>query len=261
MNGKLYIRLRVSDRATHVSDGYAHAPFHYLPPRVFPGEPPLLTIVNSSGGVIGGDELDMRIDLDPGAMLTLRTQAATKLYRSRGKPARSLCRFCLGDDARLDYFPDEIIPFTGSDYEQRTTIELGPGAMALVGEVVTVGRLARGERLAFTRLSLDLRCTEGGRLLLRDRAEIRPAQQHLTSRAVLAAATVWGAFYYFTMNPVEAGLVERIDEALCAVESGVGGASRSLCGVTGRVASSSVHAVHESLQMAREVVLGDGALN
>jgi urease accessory protein len=261
MQGQLYIRVGVSDGSTHVSDCYAHAPFHYLPPRAFPGEPPLLTIVNSSGGVLGGDQLDMRIELDPGTMLTLRTQAATKLYRSRGEAARSHCRFSLGADARLDYFPDEIIPFAGSDYEQITMIDLSSGATALVGEVVTVGRLARDENLAFTRLALDLRCTGDGRLLLRDRAEIRPAEQPLTARAVLAAATVWGAFYYFTMEPVESGLIEGIDGALCAVDGGVGGASRSLCGVIGRVAATSVQAVHEALQGAREVVLRDGAWN
>jgi len=255
MEGKLHIRLGVSDGSTHVSECYAHAPFHYLPPRAFPGEPPLLTIVNSSGGVLGGDRLEMKIDLDPGAMLTLRTQAATKLYRSGGDAARSLCQFSLGADARLAYFPDEIIPFAGSDYEQRTMIDLSSGATALVGEMVTAGRLARDERFAFTRLALDLGCTGDGRLLLRDRAEIRPAEQHLTSEAVLAGATVWGAFYYLTTNPVEAGLVGGIDEALCAIEGGVGGASRSLCGVIGRVAAASVQAVHESLQGAREVAL------
>lgn len=260
MKGKLHIRLSVGDGSTHVSECYAHAPFHYLPPRAFPGEPPLLTIVNSSGGVLGGDQLAMKLELDPGAMLTLRTQAATKLYRSKGEGARSSCRFSLGADARLDYFPDEIIPFAGSDYEQRTMIDLSSGATALVGEVVTAGRLARDERFAFTRLALDLRCTGDDRLLLRDRAELRPAEQRLTTAAVLAGATVWGAFYCLTMNPVDAGLVEGIDEALCAVEGGVGGASRSLCGVIGRVAATSAEAVHESLHRAREIALQDGAL-
>ena len=261
MKGKLHVRLSAGDGSTHVSDGYAHAPFHYLPPRAFAGEPPLLTIVNSSGGVLGGDQLEMRIELDPGAMLTLRTQSATRLHRSNGEAACSLCRFSLGADARLDYFPDEIIPFAGSDYEQLTMIDLAPGATALVGEVVTAGRLAREERFAFTRLALDLRCTGGGRLLLRDRAEIRPAEQHLAAKAILAEATVWATFYYFTLSPLEGGFVERIDEALCAVESGVGGASRSLCGVIGRVAATSVQAVHEALHRAREIALRDGALN
>jgi len=261
MKGKLHIRLSVNDGSTYVSECYAHAPFHYLPPRAFPGEPPLLTIVNSSGGVLGGDQLEMKIELDPGATLTLRTQAATKLYRSRGEAAHSLCRFSLGADARLDYFPDEIIPFAGSDYEQRTMIDLSSGATALVGEVVAVGRLACDERFAFTRLALDLCCTGDGRLLLRDRAELLPAEQCLTTAAVLAGATVWGAFYYFTMDPVATGLVERIDEALCAVEGGVGGASQSRCGVIGRVAATSAQTVHESLHRAREVALRDGARN
>ena len=261
MNGKLHIRLGVRDGSTHVSDSYAHAPFHYLPPRTLTDEPPLLTIVNSSGGVLGGDRLDMSVELDAGAKLTLRTQAATKLYRTKGEVARSLCRFAVGAGARLDYFPDEIIPCAGSDYEQITIIDLSPGATALVGEVVTAGRLARGERFAFTRLALDIRCTGDGTLLLRDRAEIRPAEQRLTAGAILAQATVWGAFYYFTMNPVNGRLVERIDEALCAVESGVGGASRSLCGVVGRVAATSVQAVQEALQRGREAALGEVALN
>jgi urease accessory protein len=128
MNGALELRIAVEGTETRVIDSYAHAPFHYLPPVHRAGRSPLLTVVNSSGGVLGGDVLDMTMDLGPGTRLTLRQQAATKVYRSGGQRARSTCRFTLGEGALLDYFPDEIIPFAGSDFSQTTEIELAAGA-------------------------------------------------------------------------------------------------------------------------------------
>src|SRR5262249_7052917 len=120
MNGALHIRIAVQDGETRVIDSYAHAPFHYLPPARRDGAPPLLTVVNSSEGVLGGDVLDVAVALGAGTRLTLRQQAATKVYRSDGQQARSTARFTLGEGAVLDYFPDEIIPFAGSDFVQTT---------------------------------------------------------------------------------------------------------------------------------------------
>src|SRR5262245_24437138 len=185
MRGELRVRLHALEGESRVIDSYAHAPFHYLPPR--PGDPPLLTIVNSSGGVLGGDLLDIRVDLDAGAQLRLRTQAATKVYRSVSGSARSISRFTLAPAAALDYLPDEVIPFAGSDYEQQTIVDLDAGAIALVSEIVTAGRLARAECFAFAHLALDVRCVHRGRLLYRDRAELRPGADPLTASAVLGA--------------------------------------------------------------------------
>lgn len=255
MNGALYVRIAVRDGESRVIDSYAHAPFHYLPPVRCADAPPLLTVVNSSGGVLGGDVLDIAIDLGPGARLTLRQQAATKVHGSDGAEARGTARFTLGEGALLDYFPDTIIPFARSNYAQTTRVELAAEAVMLLAEIVTAGRLARGEHFAFTRLALDVSCTGGGALLLRDRCDLRPPEQELDNPAILGNATIWGSFYVLTMKPLDPAVIDDVDGILRGVAKGSGGASAAPAGLLGRVASTSLDAVHAAMQSARALVL------
>jgi len=251
VDGALRIRIAVQDGESRVAESYARAPYHYLPIIRRGADLPLLTIVNSSGGILGGDVLDARIDLDAHAMVMLRQQAATKVYRSDRGPAHSACHFVLGEGAVLDYFPDEIIPFAGSEYTQTTQVELARHAVMLFGEIVTAGRLARGERFAFTRLTLDVQCTTSGALLLRDRADLEPAHQQLDNAAILGDATLWGAFYLFTTAPVEGALVDGIDEIFRDAGNGVGSASTAPSGLVGRLVGTSLETVREALHRAR----------
>lgn len=256
MDGILRIRVAAEGGETRVTDSYARAPFHYLPPSRRKGDLPRLTIVNSSGGVLGGDRLEVEVEVGAGAALSLRTQAATKIYRSERGPARSDCRFRLAEGAFLDYFPDEIIPFAGSDYAQTSEIDLAPGASMLLAEVVCAGRIARGERFAFNRLVLDLTCSAAGSCRrLRDRADLRPREGRWESEAILGEASIWGSFYLLRAEPLDASLIDAVDERLRSVEDGAGGATAGPAGLFGRVLGSSLDSVRETLGRARDAAL------
>lgn len=236
-----------------MTDSYAEAPFHYLPVVERSGAAPLLTIVNSSGGVLGGDDLGMEIEVGAGADLAVRTQAATKIYRSRGGAARSVSRFRLAEGALIDYFPDELIPFAGSDYAQVTQVEIAPRAVMLFAEIVTAGRIERGERFLFRRLVLDLACSAGEILLLRDRADIRPDEHRFASPATLGDAMIWGSLFLLTRTPLDGSLIEQIDARLCSVGGHWGGATAAPIGLFGRIIGSSLDAVRRALEEAADV--------
>lgn len=257
MDGRLSIRVAVRQGESRVVDNSASAPFHYLP--YVPGsrrakDAALVTLVNSSGGVLGGDRLALDVELDREARLELVTQSATRLYRSIRGPARMTQQLRLGTGASLDYLPDEIIPFAGSDFEQTTEVDLAPGARAILAEVVAAGRLARGERFAFTRLVLDLRCVAGGRLVLRDRAELEPARRPIDRPGILGDAGAWASFYVlYGASRVEPDVIEAIDRALAGVEGGRGGATASPAGVVGRAVGAEVEPLREAIARAREI--------
>ena len=251
MDGALRVRIAVQDGESRVAESYARAPYHYLPIIQRAPDLPLLTIVNSSGGILGGDMLEARIDLDARAAVMLRQQAATKVYRSTVGPARSVCHFVLGEEAVLDYFPDEIIPFAGSEYAQTTRVDVARNAVMLLGEIVTAGRLARDECFAFTRLTLDVQCFGAEALLLRERADLEPAKCQLSNPAILGDATLWATFYVFTTAPVDKTLVEDIDEILRNDAHGMGGATSAPSGIVGRVVGTSLETVRDVLQHAR----------
>src|ERR1700741_3582211 len=73
----------------HVVESYARAPFHYLPVSRRDGGLPVLTLVNSSGGVLGGDALEVTVALLPGRADSVRRQ---RLHADDSSHARTRSR-------------------------------------------------------------------------------------------------------------------------------------------------------------------------
>ena len=103
--------------------------------------------MTTSGGLVGGDELEVRVRAGPGSAALVTTQAAEKVYRSAGPDVRLDVALELGEGAWLEWLPHETILFDASRLRRRTTLDLAAGARCLAAETVVFGRLARGERL------------------------------------------------------------------------------------------------------------------
>ncbi|QIN77749.1 hypothetical protein GBA65_03590 [Rubrobacter marinus] len=114
-------------------------------------------VTNPSGGILGGDELGMEVSLAPGSSATVLTQAANKAYG--GPEARQDAAFEVGEGAALEYMPHHLIPYASSNYRQETRIRLAKGAILLTWDA---GRVARGERFAYARLSSRTRIMRDG---------------------------------------------------------------------------------------------------
>jgi urease accessory protein len=124
--------------------------------------------LNISGGIAGGDELHTTLKLEAGASLTFTTQAAERVYRALGEPARVATHMCVAQGAMLRYLPQETILFNGFALERRLDIELAPGARCLGVESLVFGRLAMGEQLRAGYLRDVITLRQGGTLLWQD---------------------------------------------------------------------------------------------
>src|SRR5277367_4707752 len=67
--------------ATVLAGLYQQSPSRVLFPRPPAGEPPLAVLVNTSGGMAGGDRSSVTVTIGAGAAATVTTQAAEKIYR------------------------------------------------------------------------------------------------------------------------------------------------------------------------------------
>ncbi len=125
----------------------------------------LVHVHNVSGGVLGGDQLVLDIEVGPGAQAQLTSTSATRLYRSRpeASPATQRGTIKIGEGALLEYLPDPLIPFSGSRYQQRTRIDLEADAGLFWWETITPGRVARGELFDYAHLLLSLNISAQGR--------------------------------------------------------------------------------------------------
>jgi len=103
------------------------------------------TLINTAGGIAGGDSLEWDVELDADARCTVITQACEKVYRAEGEGARVCVGMKVGREARLDWLPQETILFDGARINRRFDVHLAQGARFLAVEAVLLGRQAMGE--------------------------------------------------------------------------------------------------------------------
>ena len=132
-------------------------------------------LLSPGGGVVGGDRYAITVTVEDGARACVTTASAAKIYNSAGRMARQSFDVVLHTGAVFEYLPEQIIPFAGSVFHHDMKVRLGHGALAMLAEIVSPGRLARGEAFSYDDYSSGLSVADsGGRLLLRERTRLRP---------------------------------------------------------------------------------------
>ena len=104
-------------------------------------------LVNTGGGITGGDRLSTTLSLAPDADVTATSQAAEKIYRSDGAPCEIAVSVALGAGSRLAWLPQETILYRRACVQRRLAIELAGDATLTVLEMLVLGRTAHGEVL------------------------------------------------------------------------------------------------------------------
>jgi urease accessory protein len=155
-----------------VSRACAHSPLRLLTPRNH-GHAAWVYTGSYGGGLLGGDRLAMAVRVGTGACGFLSTQASTKVYRSH-LGADVTFDATVAADATLVVWPDPVVCFRGSRYQQRQHVALDPDGAVVIVDTLTSGRHAAGERWRFDGYSNRLTVRYGDRPLLCD-------AQHLTA--------------------------------------------------------------------------------
>lgn len=157
------------ENGTYVSDVFERGSFRIRFPRGSVCEGALL---NTGGGITGGDRLLVELQASAGADLIVTSQAAEKLYRSDGASAVIAMRARLAAGARLDWLPQESILFDGANITRTLDIEMADDAALTVLEVLVLGRAAFGERLTNAHWCDRWRITRDGRLVLAENVRL-----------------------------------------------------------------------------------------
>ena len=194
-------------------------PWHFLPPIELENERAAYTLlVNPSGGLVGGDHLTIHARVGDGAHALFSTPSANRVYRSSVGTARQTMRLEVGSDARAEWVPEPAIPYAGSRYAQSFEITVARGGVLWFWETLASGRMARGERWAFTEFSSDIRITaaDGRRMVERMRVEAGRANRGVG----LASEWDYVASAFLVADQVgESVLADIHDEAALAFDS------------------------------------------
>jgi urease accessory protein len=176
-----------------------------FPRRVVPGWMDAV-MLNTGGGVAGGDRLDLSVCVGAGAQATVAAQAAERFYRVRADDAPSTVRthLTVRAGAALEWLPQETILFDHSAVDRRLQVDLATDARFLGVETVVFGRTAMGERVGQGWLRDLIRIRRDGDLLLHDairiEGEIDAMLQHA---AVAAGAKVLATIVYVAADTDE----------------------------------------------------------
>lgn len=196
----------------------SQAPLSLLPRRgratVAPG-PVTVHMVGSAATPLGGDDVELVVEVGPGAGLVLTgVAAALALPAQGGEPSRLVLQLTVGDGASVQYLPEPTVVTRRAEHSGELHASLGEGARLRAREVLVGGRSAEaaGRYRGLTRVT---RC---GRPLLTQLqelgdAELQASGAHLAGRRVLGSEVlVWGedpadpvASDWWSLTPLAAG--------------------------------------------------------
>jgi urease accessory protein len=180
-------------------------------------------LINTGGGMAGGDRMAVDAALRKGAAAVLTTQAAEKVYRSDGPDAEVTVRLALAPASRLDWLPQEQILFDGARLRRRLDVDVAGDAVLTLAESVVFGRVARGEVLDEGAFRDRWRVRRDGRLLFAEDVRLDGAIRDTLARGAVGA----GARALATVLHLAPGAEARRDEARAALAG-----ARSECGAS-----------------------------
>ncbi len=130
-------------------------------------------LINTGGGIAGGDRLEIAVEAGEGARVALTSQAAEKIYRATGPAARITLRLTARSGARLDWLPQETILFDRARVARTLDAEVAPDARLTICEAIVFGRTAMDERVRSGTWRDQWRIRRGGTARVRRRAHAR----------------------------------------------------------------------------------------
>ncbi len=163
-------RLTVSaeDARTRLVENYQSGSAKIRFPRTHTGDPFTAVLVNTAGGITGGDRFSWSVTVGQGATATVTAQAAERIYRRTAGDAAVATRLSVADGGALDWLPQETILFDRSSLRRTLAADVAPSARLLAVESIVLGRTAMGETTRDVTVRDSWRIRRGGRLVFAD---------------------------------------------------------------------------------------------
>ncbi|WNI20891.1 urease accessory protein UreD [Streptomyces sp. ITFR-16] len=221
--GILDLAFAVRGGRTELVGRYQKTPLQIMRPLWIDPELPGMSYVYlmaTGGGVAQADRYRMDFRCGPDTQVHLTTQAATKVFRMEHDYASQRVHLTAEAGSYVEYLPDPLIPFEDARFYQRTEVTVAPGATVLVGDTLTAGRLARGERHTYRVLATDLRVTRpDGTLLALDTLRLTPGEQGegVLGPGVFAGHDHVASLFVVTDRVPAAALADALHEALAGL--------------------------------------------
>lgn len=216
------------DGRTRLAELYQEGCAKIRLPETFSGEMEAV-LINSSGGLTGGDRMDWMFRAGEKTRLMLTTQACEKVYKASGGVSAVSTRIAAGPGAAVHWLPQETILFDHAFLDRLLDADLAADAEFLAVEAVLLGRRMMGEVMRTGLFRDRWRIRREGRLLHAENLKLDGAIDALTAAAPVLGGQVAFASVFYTGPSCES----LLSGARRLLEGQTGGVSHWQCGNTG----------------------------
>jgi urease accessory protein len=157
-----------SENGTRIVEVFQRSPLRIMFPRVGGGAVEEAVLINTAGGIAGGDRLECSVTALSGATIAVTSQAAEKVYRALSQSARISTRLRVCEGAKLAWLPQETIVFNWGRLCRKTEVELSCNGELLALEWLVLGRTVRYDTMVGGHISDSWRVKKDGRLVWAD---------------------------------------------------------------------------------------------
>ena len=170
-------------------------------------------IVNSAGGMTGGDRFTIDIQVGAGATLTVTTAAAEKIYRSLGPDTEIAIKLGVAPGGSLRWLPQETIVFDGVRLRRAIDVDLARDTNLLLAEACVFGRSAMGEVVTGGSIFDRWRVRAGGAFVLAETLRLDDKiAQRLAQRATAAESVAVASVIKIPGSDDDAAAVRTLQE-------------------------------------------------
>lgn len=212
-------------------------------------------LINSSGGLTGGDRIRWDVEAGEGTTLAVTTQACEKIYRSSGGTADVAVNIVANAGSTLHWLPQESIFFDRASLTRRLEVDLHETAEFLAIEAVLLGRKAMGEVVEHGFLRDRWRIRRGGHPVHAEDLLLDGGIHELVAqRAVLGGLKAFATLLY--VGPMAEALLPRVRQCL----GEAGGASQWNGKLVVRLSASDGFAMRKILVPVISALRNDAAV-
>ena len=219
-HGRIALSVIARDGRTHRQQIDEAGSYRIRFPNVDGGEAEAV-ILNTAGGVAGGDDFSVSISAKTGARLSVTTAAAEKIYRAMALPSRMSVTLSAEPGAVLRWLPQETILFDEVRLHRSIDVDISEGASLLMAEAIIFGRTAMNESVHSGELVDRWRIRRNGRLAFAETLRLTGKIETLLARPAAGNGAV--ALATVVVAPGDESLVEKVRAVLagCGSEAAI----------------------------------------
>lgn len=211
--GRARIVFRRKAGATRLERLFQEGCAKFRLPKPLPDATPEAILINTAGGLTGGDQFSTEVELGSDASATMTTQACERIYRSTGDVAHVSTTLKIAAGARLAWLPQETILFDEAKLSRRLDVELQGDAQLIAVEAVLFGRAAMGEAVRKGAFHDRWRIRRDGRLIFADDLRMEgDLTERLSRQAVLGGRNALATILF--ASPQAEQMLDAVREAI-----------------------------------------------